>query len=333
MSHTPDPTGGEATLNSLSAQGSQTQGAVFQIKSKLEGDISSKIADIHKDSTKAPITDWLEAAGLGGVAAGVEKIKEGEGFKVVAPYFASAFVGLAVPAIGLLLLTNFTNMQRWIQSKILNGVSTATGGRVARNQILAMNDDGTFPRLQDRDHVRGREDGAGGLRSLANPPDASDLAGLREALADLNPKVRDFNTAIRKTPKASALTKTGEGMTSVKTAVNGLDHEKVTSLARALGKLTGAVKHHNPKKLPDPHKVERLNTAMTSADPAKIKQMATATGKLASAQRHFDPRKIPKSSSLASAARSAERLAKAGNDSAEAFRRLRAAADSLSSAV
>jgi general stress protein YciG len=324
-----EPSGGEATLNSLSTQVSQTNSTVNEIKSKLEGDISSKIADIHKEATKAPVTEWLEAAGLDGVAAGVEKIKEGEGFKVFAPYFASALSGLLIPAIGLLMLANFRNFQRMLQGGILNGVSRITGGRFARNQILAMNDGGTFPRLQDRDQVRTREESAGGLGSLANPPNASTLQPLRDALADLNPKIREFNREARELPNARSLAKTAESIEGIKAAVTGVDTAKITQTASALNQF-------DRDKIPDPRKLDKVNKAMNQADPNKMQQVAKAGGKLVGAQRHLDPerwRQLPKASTLSSAAKSAERLAKAGGQVAQAFNSLKNAARDAAAAI
>ncbi|BAU85419.1 hypothetical protein SLA_4535 [Streptomyces laurentii] len=327
--HPAEPSGGEATLNSLSAQVSQTNSTVNEIKSKLEGDISSKIADIHKEATKAPVTEWLEAAGLGGVAAGVEKIKEGEGFKVFAPYFASALSGLLIPAIGLLMLANFRNFQRLLQGGILNGVSRITGGRFARNQILAMNDNGTFPRLQDRDQVRTREESAGGLGSLANPPAASTLQPLRDALADLNPKIGEFNREVRELPNARSLAKTADSIERIKAAVTGVDASKITQTASALNQF-------DPGKIPDPRKLDKVNKAMNQADPNKMQQVAKAGGKLVGAQRHLDPerwRQLPKAATLSSAAKSAERLAKAGGQVAQAFNSLKNAARDAAAAI
>ncbi|MFI8518974.1 hypothetical protein ACIGEZ_14275 [Streptomyces sp. NPDC085481] len=305
---------------------------VSQLKHSLIGDAPKilteeatqpwvkQIGDIHEEATKAPLTEWLEAAGLDGVAAGVEKIKEGKNFGTIWPYFASAFMGLAIPAIGLLLAAMSINIVRNVTEKI-------TG------RILAGNANGGWS-LQNRTAVEQRENRVfNGGTSLADIPPGTNFDALRNQLQTLNPHLEKFNDQapkftreFGKLPKANAITKTADAVEKIKNALTGLDTDKITALAKALGKLTGAVKHHDPKKVPDPGKIERLNTAMAAANPAAIKEMATATGKLASAQRHFDPKKLPKAGSLSSAARAAERLADAGRDVAQAFNNLRLAA-------
>ncbi|MER8042283.1 hypothetical protein [Streptomyces sp. NPDC094032] len=285
-----------------------------------------QIGDIHEEVTKAPVTEWLEAAGLDGVAAGVEKIYEGKNFGIIVPYFISAFMGLAIPAIGLLLAAKSIDLVRRITAAV-------TGGRV-----LAANENGGWG-LQNRTDVENRERRVfNGGTSLADIPAGTNFDGLRNQLSTLNPHLEKFNTEapkfiseFRKLPKVNDVNKAADAIDKVKLAVDAIDTDKVTATAKALGKLTGAVKHHDPKKVPDPKKIEKLNLAMTSANPAAIREMATATGKLASAQRHFDPKKIPKSGSLSSAARAAERLAKAGGDVAQAFNNLRLAAQRTAS--
>ncbi|MEV7275798.1 hypothetical protein [Streptomyces sp. NPDC093111] len=306
---------------------------VSQLKKHLIGDAPKilteeaaapwikQIGDIHEEATKAPVTEWLEAAGLDGVAAGVEKISEGKGFGTFLPYFFSAFMGLAIPAIGLLLAARSVDIVRRITAAI-------TGGR-----ILAANESGGWS-LQNRTAVETRERRVfNGGTSLADIPANANFDNLRNQLNLLNPHLEKFNaeapkftSEFHKLPKVNAVIKAADAIDKVKTAVAAIDPDKVTALAKALGKLTGAVKHHDPKKVPDPGKIDRLNTAMASANPTAIREMATATGKLASAQRHFDPKKLPKAGGLSSAARAAERLAKAGGDVAQAFNNLRLAA-------
>lgn len=276
---------------------------------------------------EGPLTEWLEAAGLDGVAAGVEKIYEGKNFGTIWPYFASAFVGLAIPALGLLLAARSTDIVRNISERFLG-------------RIPAVNENGGWS-LQNRQAVEQRERRVfNGGTSLADIPATANFDNLRTQLQQLNPHLEKFNdeapkftTEFHKLPKASAVTKAADAVDKIKNAMTGLDTDKITALAKALGKLTGAVKHHDPKKVPDPRKLDKLNAAMAAADPAKIREVATATGKLASAQRHFDPKKLPKAGSLSSAARSAERLADAGRDVAQAFNNLKLKAQEAAQAM
>ncbi|MGW2016051.1 hypothetical protein [Streptomyces sp. NPDC001927] len=217
-----------------------------------------KIDDIHEEAVKAPVTEWLEAAGLGGVAAGVEKIAEGKNFGVIWPYFASAFLGLAIPAIGLLLAAMSINIIRNITAKI-------TGGR-----IIARSENGGLG-LQDRNVVEDRErrifNGGSGLADL---PATANFDNLRNQLTELNPELEKFNrnaptfrTEFGKLPKASALTKTATAVEKVSKAVSEAKPDDITAVAKATGKLAGAQKHFDPAKLP---KARTLSSAADAAD-------------------------------------------------------------------
>ncbi|MER7533580.1 hypothetical protein ABTX77_02160 [Streptomyces sp. NPDC097704] len=290
----------------------------------LLADMKSKIEDIHKEVVKAKKVEILEQLGMDHLAAAYKKLTE-EGWSAARDYFIAAVASTVVPLIGgalvLILSAWALKASRGIQERLFRGF------------VLARTESGLGIWPQRRTDVETREANTGGVLNTANIPDPATLDALKLALADLNPKITAFNTAIRKVPRAGSLTKTADGITRVKTAVTGLDTDKITALAKALGKLTGAVKHHDPKKVPDPGKIDRLNAAMAGANPAAIKEMATATGKLASAQRHFDPKKLPKARGLESAARAANKLADAGRDVAQAFNNLKIKAQEAAQAM
>ncbi|MBB4983655.1 hypothetical protein [Streptomyces nymphaeiformis] len=290
----------------------------------LLADMKSKIEDIHKEVVKAKKVEILEQLGMDHLAAAYKKLTE-EGWSAARDYFIAAVASTVVPLIGgalvLILSAWALKASRGIQERIFRGF------------VLARTESGLGIWPQRRTDVEAREANTGGVLNTAHIPDAATLDALKLALADLNPKITAFNTAIRKVPRAGSLTKTADGITRVKTAVTGLDTDKITALAKALGKLTGAVKHHDPKKVPDPGKIDKLNAAMAGANPAAIREMATATGKLASAQRHFDPKKLPKARGLESAARAANKLADAGRDVAQAFNNLKIKAQEAAQAM
>ncbi|MFJ9827294.1 hypothetical protein ACIRSU_23490 [Streptomyces sp. NPDC101160] len=290
----------------------------------LLADMKTKIEDIHKEVVKAKKVEILEQLGMDHLAAAYKKLTE-EGWGAARDYFIAAVASTVVPLIGgalTLMLTAWAlKASRDFQARIFGG------------RVIARTESGLGIWPQRRTDVEAREANAGGVLNAANIPDPARLDALKLALADLNPKITAFNTAIRKVPRAGSLTKTADGITRVKTAVTGADPDKITALAKALGKLTGAVKHHEPKKMPDPRKIEKLNSAIAGTDANEIKKVATAIGKLSSAQRHFQPRSLPKARTLESAARSAERLARAGGQVATAFNTLRNAARDAAAAI
>ncbi|WP_225802501.1 hypothetical protein [Streptomyces sp. NK15101] len=280
-------------------------------------DFKTKFEEMYQELHKEKSSELLEAFGLDGLGAAVEKFHEGHEAKV--EYLLAAVSGIAVPMIIGGLVIAFRRI-------ILEGFRAVQIALTGKAFVLNENQNG-FERLT-RDQIREREANAGG--GIASIPRDANFDALRGQLEAINPHLREFNTqagpfktAFRQMPKASAMVKTADGITRIKNAITGAVPTDITALAKALGKLTGAVKHHDPKKMPDPRKIEKLNLAMADADPDKITAVAKATGKLASAQRHFDPKKLPKARGLESAARAAERLADAGRDVAQAFNTLK----------
>ncbi|MCX5392551.1 hypothetical protein ABZY68_19725 [Streptomyces sp. NPDC006482] len=298
-------------------------------------ELKKKIDDMHQELTKAKKTELLEGMGLDGFAAALEKYYEKSEYWGY--YLGAAVASFLVPVVGLMMLTNFTNFQRAVQGLFFNLIDKIPGVNT-RGRILAINDGNTLPRLQDAQQVRAREEAAGG--GMASIPADANFEPLRRQLEALNPHLKEFNTQagpfrtkFKDLPKAGAMTKAADAIDRIKTAVAAFDPPKTELVATAVGKLIEAVKDYDPKKIPDPKKIEKLNAAMVDANPTQIKAMATATGKLASAQRHFDPKKLPKARGLESAARAAERLAKAGGDVAQAFNNLKLKAQETAQAL
>ncbi|MEU2115253.1 hypothetical protein ABZ567_06310 [Streptomyces sp. NPDC016459] len=280
-----------------------------------------QIKEIHKEVVKNPVSEYWEAAGFEGIAAGVEKLYEGESIGTALKYWTSTIAGaiaaLLLGALGVLFVANVQFIQRSVQAAISKFFT-------GRETVLATSNSGRGIRPQDLNTVQGRAAAAGGgLANLTDPPNPTVLNPLFEKLGAVNRRILVFNNGVRKLPSARSLAKTAEGVEKVNTAIAAANAEKIELVAEKADKLVKALKDYDPKKVPDPKKIEKLNAAMAGANPTEVKAMATATGKLASAQRHFDPKKLPKARGLASAARSAERLADAGRDVAQAFNALK----------
>ncbi|MFE2555226.1 hypothetical protein ACFXGT_04215 [Streptomyces sp. NPDC059352] len=220
--------------------------------------LKEKIEDIHKEVVKAPITEWLEAAGLDGIAAGVEKIAEGTDWKTYLPYFAFAIGGFLLPLLGIMFLANFKewqrNTQQWIARVILR--------RGDNPNIIAMSDNGRRPDILPRGHVEGRE-GAAGQAILTNPPAASTFDELKQALGQINRRIINFNKAVAKMKSAAALKKLAGGVEAVTKATDAANPTEIETLAKAIDKLGDAQDKFDPKKLP---KARGLASAATEAE-------------------------------------------------------------------
>ncbi|MFH8711591.1 hypothetical protein OHB11_15900 [Streptomyces zaomyceticus] len=283
----------------------------------LVSGIKEKLDDVHKEVVKNPVSEYWEAAGFDGIAAGIEKLYEGEGLGTALKYWGSTVAGgiaaLLIGALTLLLVANAQFLQRKLQAALSRFFT-------GRETILATSNSGRGIRPQSLDAVQGREAAAGGgFASLADPPNPALLNPLFEKLGAVNRRILVFNNGVRKLPSATSLGKTAEAVGKVNAAIELANPEKIGLVAEKADKLVKALKDYDPKKVPDPKKLTKLNAAMVDADPDKIRAVASATGKLASSQRHFDPKKIPKARGLSSAAEAAERLALAGRDVAQAF--------------
>ncbi|MFD3332938.1 hypothetical protein ACFWV1_09845 [Streptomyces sp. NPDC058700] len=211
-----------------------------------------EITDIHEEVVKAPLTEWLEAAGLDGVAAGVEKIYEGKDNWWT--YFIAAFIGLAVPAIGLLLVSKFTDWSRFLQSKIFNG------------QAYARNEGGTWSR-QDVQAVTDRETrvfNGGGIGAI---PTEESLSGVRQELEKLIEKITVFNrkaggfrTKFNKMPSARAIKQSAKGIEAIADALDRVTIADVGAMATKADELKKAMADFKPGKIPQDLQTTRTET-------------------------------------------------------------------------
>ncbi|GHG10409.1 hypothetical protein [Streptomyces zaomyceticus] len=211
-----------------------------------------EITDIHEEVVKAPLTEWLEAAGLDGVAAGVEKIYEGKDNWWT--YFIAAFIGLAIPAIGLLLVSKFTDWSRFLQSKVFGG------------QAYARNEAGTWSR-QDLQAINDRETrvfNGGGISAI---PSEDSLRGVREELEKLTEKITIFNrkaggfrTKFNKMPSARAIKKSAQGIEAIADALDRITISDVGAMATQADELKRAMEDFKPGKIPQDLQTTRTET-------------------------------------------------------------------------
>ncbi|MFD9243564.1 hypothetical protein ACFV0D_16820 [Streptomyces sp. NPDC059556] len=241
-----------------------------------------RFAEMYEELQKEKSSELLEAFGLDGLGAAVEKFHEDHESKW--SYFWSAIAGLLVPLMaGALILTisaAMLKLQRAIQAKLFGG------------RVVARNDEGTGFGLQSRTHVNNRENAAAGA-VLTNPPDTTAINNLKQALGEVNQRIKDFNTAVSKMKSASALNKLAEGVDKLTKATDAAKPTDIETLATAIGKLGTAQDTFAPKKLP---KAQTLSAAATQAE-----RLAKAGGEVKTA---FD--------NLKAAAQAAERVIAAG---------------------
>lgn len=298
----------------------------------LPYDFVKRFAEMYEELQKEPMTEYLEAMGLDGFAAAHEKFYEKNAdWK---DWLLSAIAGLFIPMVGgvlaLLFIANFTNLQRLLQGGLFNLASIISRGRIPRNLILAMNEGQTLPTPQNRAVVEAREQArTAGLAGLGNIPDPTTLEPLRRKLVEVNEQIGPFNTEARKLPKAGAITKIAAAVDKLNTAIGAANPTKI-------GQVADAVDKFDPAKMPDPRKLDSLNKAVDKSKPATMREIAKAVGKLVGAQQHLEPQRwqqLPKANTLSSAAKSAERLAKAGFQVRDAFDALKLAAQQATAAI
>ncbi|MFE5943413.1 hypothetical protein [Streptomyces sp. NPDC056480] len=300
----------------------------------LPYDFVNRFEEMHKELKKELSTELWEAAGFDTIGAAVEKSAEGS--KDAAKYWVAAFASVLVPAIlagiGLVLLARFTVVQRALQGLILNGISRISGGRVARDLILAKNDNGDGYAFQNKNHVKRREDAAAAGVPLADLPDEQKLQNLKQAIGGVNTKIKNFNTEVRKLPNARSLDKTAAAVGRVNTVITAAVPTRIAAVAEKLEKLAAAVETYNQHTL-DTKALDKANKAVGKSNPTKVAELARATGKLAGAQRHFQPDRLPNAGNLRSAARAANDLAEAGGNVTQAFNAFRIAVQRADSAL
>ncbi|MEV8587754.1 hypothetical protein [Streptomyces sp. NPDC051180] len=256
---------------------------------ELVGDMKEKIEDIHKEVVKNPVSEYFEAAGLDGIAAGIEKLYEGEGFGTAFKYWGSTVVGgmvaLVIGALSVYLAGKFVGLRRDIQELI------------SRDGLIRGYDENGDLTRQPRTAIEDRERRvARGGGTLADIPQNANFDALRGQLESLNPELEKFNqrapgfvTNFRKMPSAAKLTPTAEGVDKIAKAVTEAPNASTLGrVAKSLGKITDAVK---------------------DANPGHISKVAKAVGKLKLAVDGLDTANIPKAAPLQGAADAAHNLA------------------------
>ncbi|MER5208592.1 hypothetical protein [Streptomyces sp. NPDC002825] len=275
---------------------------------------------MYDELTKAKKSEFLEAMGLDGFGAALEKYYESRSGADTkwGWYLGSAIVGLMIPAMGVILTAWVVKLQRDIQQLPARLMGNTNG------RVLATSNTGRGIRLQNRTDVENREDAAGG--NLAAIPRNANFAPLRYQLQLLNPHLDTFNqhapdflTNIDKLPSARAIAKTAKAVEKINLAVTASNPTKVGQLADALEKF-------DPQKTPDHRELDKINKTVAKSNPTKMRELATAVGKLSGAQRHFQPRNLPDAATLSTSARAASQLADAGRNVAQAFNDLKLAA-------
>ncbi|WP_369145952.1 hypothetical protein [Streptomyces sp. R44] len=251
-------------------------------------EFKDKFLEIHKEIVKNPVSEYWEAAGFDGIAAGIEKLYEGEGLGTAFKYWmstgAGAFAAIVVGGIGVYLTGKLTSIQRTLQQ-------WGDPNRLIR----AYDADGNITR-QSRTDVEARERRvANGGTSLADLPPTANFDGLRAQLELLIPQMEKFNDKapaflrdFAKLPKESAARKAAEGVKKVADAIKDVDHQRMPLVSSGMGKITGAVRNSDPKK---------------------TKKFADAIGKLKLAMDGLDVNSVPKAGTLGPAATAARDLA------------------------
>ncbi|WP_128980723.1 hypothetical protein [Streptomyces roseicoloratus] len=284
----------------------------------------TKIDDMHKEIVKNPVTEYFEAGGFDGIAAGVEKLYEGEGIVTALKYWGSNFAGVLAAAVlgvvGIYLAGRFSGIQRSLQ-QLLNWRQRDLPR--AQRSILALDENGDA-RSQSRRDVEARERRvANGGTSLAdlvgNDTNVAQTQALREQLALMNPELLKFNNrapsflqSFRKLPTEAKATQAANGVKKVAEAATGINHGQLLQVADG---------------------VNKINNAMRNADHRKIGKVAKAVGKLKDAMQGFDPKDLPKSSDLGPAATKMGELADATETLRTKFRELSGTIQSLDQAL
>ncbi|GGT88388.1 MULTISPECIES: hypothetical protein [Streptomyces] len=202
-----------------------------------------KIDDMHQELTKAKKTEWLEAMGLDGFAAALEKYHESSGWWPA--YLAAAVVGLAVPAIGIYLAGKLLNISRSLQQ----------WGNPDR-PIRAYDENGDITR-QNRQAVEDRERRVFNGGGLSTIPDAANINGAREALEKLirqidafNRKAGPFRTKFNKMPSARELTKAAKGVEKISTAVDSVNTDTLQTVTTKTRSLKNVMADFAPNRIP-----------------------------------------------------------------------------------
>ncbi|MEV6326395.1 hypothetical protein [Streptomyces sp. NPDC051909] len=285
----------------------------------LPFDFVNRFNEMHKELVKNPVTEYLEAGGFDGIAAGVEKLYEGESLMTALKYWGSNFVGVLAAAVlgvvGIYLAGRFSDIQRTLQQLV-----NIRDRHLPRDQrrILAFNENGDV-RPQNRLDVEARErrvaNGGTSLADLPSSPDIARVGPLREQLEKLNAELLTFNnrapsffSSFRKLPSERAAKKAGEGIKRVAEALTGVDHTNMAPIAKG---------------------IQKIKDAMAGLKPREVEKVAKATGKLNTAMDGFDPKNLPKANKIDGLATKMGELATATGTLRTKFQELRGTVQSL----
>ncbi|GAA3072642.1 hypothetical protein GCM10017562_45140 [Streptomyces roseofulvus] len=283
---------------------------------KLVEELKKQSDEMHKEIVKNPVTEYWEAAGFDGIAAGIEKLYEGEGLGTAFKYWmsngAGAFAAIVIGGIGVYLAGKLTNIQRSIQEFF------------SRDGLIRGYDaDGNVTR-QTREAIETRERRvANGGTSLAdlvgNETNVAQTRALREQLALLNPEVLKFNNRapafIRNfdlLPNERKAGKAAAAVDKIADAVGRINKDALASVARNIGKLADR---------------------MGQADPLHLSKVAEAIGRLVAAAKDLKPEMIPKARPIQDTATAMDNLAQKVQPLEQALRELRTATGQLNTVL
>ncbi|MFF9146983.1 hypothetical protein ACF1BN_19195 [Streptomyces sp. NPDC014861] len=238
--------------------------------------LKEKVEEMHKEIVKNPVTEYWEAAGFGGIAAGIEKLYEGEGIGTAINYWlsngAGAFAAIVIGGVALYLSGKLTNIQRSIQEFF------------SRDGLIRGYDANGDVTRQTRGAIEGRERRvANGGTSIAdlvgNPANAQQAETLANALEKLNPQVERFDAkapsflnSFKRLPNQSKADKAVTVLETVGAAIKKVNAVKLRKVAEGLEKLNDELGRFQPTKLPTDTQLGNTAQAMNN--------LATETGTL-----------------------------------------------------
>ncbi|MFD3679920.1 hypothetical protein [Streptomyces sp. NPDC058613] len=273
----------------------------------LPFDFIPRFAEMYEELQKEKSSELLEAFGLDGIGAAVEKYHEGHKAKLQYAIFAGLgiFVPLAIGAAVLvfrrLILEGFRTFQLWLTGHKDPSNPDSKRSDTGKAFVVKENLRG-FERVTKAE-IQRREDAAGG--GMASIPRNADFGPLRAQLEALNPHLATFNrhapgfvSNFKKLPSQSRATKAGEGVKAVSGAIAGINHQTMASVARGMGKITGAVKNSDPKKTRQyADAIGKLTSALGRLNTDKVKDSATAIGSLKTSLQNFSPATVRETAS------------------------------------
>ncbi|MFD0370507.1 hypothetical protein [Streptomyces sp. NPDC059071] len=226
--------------------------------SKLPEKWAERFKSMYDELTKAKKSEFLEAMGLDGFGAALEKYYESRGGNDTkwGWYLASAIAGLIVPAIGALLVAQMINLSRKLQ----------TLGNPDR-PVWTGNGNGGFMR-QHIDEINRREDrvfnGGAAITDLPNENATrrarEELEKLLEKITAFNRKSGSFRTKFNRMPSARELKRSAKGVEAIAKALEKITPEDVATMATNAGNLKTALDDFKPGKIPQDLQATRTET-------------------------------------------------------------------------